>query len=79
MMGKVIKKQTEPLLCIKSTSIGTPCTDLAEYVHDCSHCKVVKGQYTGSNTQSASLIAHNPLDLPCTNVTKLDPSSPGPD
>ena len=45
---------------------------MAEYVHDCSHRKVVKGQYTGTNTQTGSLIAHNLLDLLCIDFTKFD-------
>ena len=47
--------------------------DIAEYVHNCSWCKIVKGHYTSPDTQWGSLIAHNPMDLLCIDFTRLDP------
>ena len=48
--------------------------DMAEYIQDCLHCMVTKGQYTGPDMQQDSLVFHNLMDLLCINFTKLNPS-----
>ena len=34
----------------------------------------MKGNYTDLKTKQGSIIAHNPLDLLCIDLTKVDPS-----
>ena len=48
--------------------------DIAEYIHICSWCQIVNGQYTEPHTPPGSLVANDPLDLLCITFTKIDPS-----
>ena len=47
--------------------------DASDYVGNCEHCCVSKGDYTGPHTQQGSLVANNPMDLLCIDFTKVDP------
>ena len=47
------------------------------YVKNCPQCQVAKGHYVGPKTKPSSIIANKPLDLPCVNFSKMDPSRDG--
>ena len=46
-------------------------------MRNCPYCQRVNGDYLDLKTKPCSIIAHNPLDLLCTNFTKVDPSKNG--
>ena len=51
--------------------------DASDYVANCEHCCVSKGDYTGPHTQQGSLVTNNPMDFLCMDFTKVDPSKDG--
>ena len=51
--------------------------DASDYVANCEHCCVSKGDYTSPHTQQGSIVAKNPMDLLCIDFTKVDPSKDG--
>ena len=55
----------------------TMAKDASDWVTNCHHCCVSKGDYTGPCTQQGSLVANNPMDLLCIDFTKVDPSKDG--
>ena len=47
--------------------------DATKYIKDCRQCQIAKGDYTEPNTIQVVIIAHNPMDLMCIDITKVDP------
>ena len=48
--------------------------DITKYEKDCPQCQTAKGDYTEPNTIPGVIIANKPMDLPCIDFTKADPS-----
>ena len=48
--------------------------DITKYVKDCPQCQITKGHYTEQNTIPGVIIASNPMDLVCADITKVNPS-----
>ena len=40
-------------------------------------CRKAEGPYIGPNVKKGSIIANNPMDLPCMNLATIDPSKDG--
>ena len=51
--------------------------DVTKYVKECPQCQITKGDYTVPNTIPGVIIANNPMDLVCTDFTKVDPLKDG--
>ena len=51
--------------------------DTSNWVSQCSHCQVVKGNYTTPRPKIGHLESNNPMDLLCLDFTKIDPSRTG--
>ena len=47
------------------------------WVNQCRRCQVAKGNYNTPKPKFGHLIAHNPLNLVCLDLTKVDPSKGG--
>ena len=47
--------------------------DAIKYVKDCPQCQIAKGDYTKPNTILGVIIAHNPMDLECIDLTRVNP------
>ena len=52
-------------------------TDACNWVTQCSHCQVAKGNYTTPRPKIGHLESNNPMDLLCLDFTKIDPSRTG--
>ena len=48
-----------------------------DWVTNCCHCQVARGNYNQPKPKIGHLEAHNPLDLVCLDFTKIDPSKTG--
>ena len=46
--------------------------DINCWLSQCEWCLVSKGDYTEPKTLQGSLVAHQPLELLCINLTKAD-------
>ena len=51
--------------------------DAQNWVTNCCHCQVARGDYTQPKPKIGHLKANNPLDLICLDFTKVDPSKSG--
>ena len=51
--------------------------DAQNWVTNCRHCQIARGDYNQPKPKIGHLEAHNPLDLVCLDFTKIDPSKPG--
>ena len=47
-------------------------TDTDHWLSQCKQCLVSKGDYTEPKALQDSLVAHQPLELLCTDFTKAD-------
>ena len=48
--------------------------DITNYVKHCPQYQTAKGDYVDPKMKLGTIIAHNPMDLLCINITKVDPS-----
>ena len=55
----------------------TMAADACNWVSQCSRCQVAKGNYTTPRPKIGHLESNNPMDLPCLDFTKIDPSRTG--
>ena len=55
----------------------TMAADKSNWVFQCSHCQVAKGNYTTPRPKIGHLESNNPMDLLCLDFTKIDPSRTG--
>ena len=55
----------------------TMAADVSNWVSQCSHCQVAKGNYTTPRSKIGHLKSNNPMDLLCLDFTKIDPSRTG--
>ena len=55
----------------------TMAADMSNWVSQCSHCQVAKGNYTTPRPKIGHLESNNPMDLLCLDFTKIDPSRTG--
>ena len=55
----------------------TMAVDASNWVSQCSHCQVAKGNYTTPRPKIGHLESNNPMDLLCLDFTKIDPSRAG--
>ena len=51
--------------------------DAQNWVTNCRHCQIARGDYNQPKPKIGHLEAHNPLDLVCLDFTKTDPSKTG--
>ena len=51
--------------------------DAQNWVTNCCHCQIARGDYNQPKPKIGHLEAHNPLDLVCLDFTKIDPSKTG--
>ena len=51
--------------------------DAQNWVTNCHHCHIARGDYNQPKPTIGHLEAHNPLDLVCLDFTKIDPSKTG--
>ena len=51
--------------------------DAQDWVTNCRHCQIARGDYNQPKPKIGHLEAHNPLDLVCLDFTKIDPSKTG--
>ena len=51
--------------------------DAQNWVTNCRHCQIARGDYNQPKPTIGHLEAHNPLDLVCLDFTKIDPSKTG--
>ena len=51
--------------------------DAQNWVTNCRHCQIARGDYNQPKPKIGHLEAHNPLDLVCLDFTKIDPSKTG--
>ena len=51
--------------------------DTQNWVTNCRHCQIMRGDYNQPKPKIGHLEAHNPLDLVCLDFTKIDPSKTG--
>ena len=51
--------------------------DACNWVSQCIHCQVAKGNYTTPRPKIGHLESNNPMDLLCLDFTKIDPSRTG--
>ena len=51
--------------------------DAQNWVTNCRHCQIARGDYNQPKPTISHLEAHNPLDLVCLDFTKIDPSKTG--
>ena len=51
--------------------------DAQNWVTNCCHCQIARGDYTQPRPKIGHLEANNPLDLVCLDFTKIDPSKMG--
>ena len=51
--------------------------DAQNWVTNCHHCQIARGDYNQPKPKIGHLEAHNPLDLVCLDFTKIDPSKTG--
>ena len=51
--------------------------DAQNWVTNCRHCQITRGDYNQPKPKIGHLEAHNPLDLVCLDFTKIDPSKTG--
>ena len=61
-------------LCRERFYWNTMFQDATNYGKTCPQCQTAKGDYTDPKTKPGSIIANNPMDLLCIDVTKVDPS-----
>ena len=52
-------------MCQECFYLHSMCCNAVKYVCECPQCKVMKGYYTGLNTQLGLLVTNNPMDLMC--------------
>ena len=64
-------------LCRERFYWNTMFQDVTNYVKTCPQCQTVKGDYTDPKTKLGTIIANNPMDLLCTDFTKVDPLKSG--
>ena len=64
-------KRMLDLLCYKVYWL-TMFMDTNHWLSQCEWCLVAKGDYTEPKTLQGSLVAHQPLELLCIDVTKAD-------
>ena len=55
----------------------TMAADASNWVSQCSHCQVAKGNYTTPRPKIGHLESNNPMDLLCLDFTKIDPLRTG--
>ena len=51
--------------------------DAKNWVTNCRHCQIARGNYNQPKPKISHLESHNPLDLVCLDFTKIDPSKTG--
>ena len=51
--------------------------DAQNWVTNCRHCQIARGDYNQPKPKIGHLEAHNPLDLVCLDFAKIDPSKTG--
>ena len=51
--------------------------DAQNWVTNCHHCQIARGDYNQPKPKIGHLEAHNPLDLVCLDFTKINPSKTG--
>ena len=64
-------------LCQERCYWNTMFQEVTNYVKNCPHCQTVKGDYVDPKTKPGVIIAHNPMDLLCIDLTKVDPLKDG--
>ena len=63
-----------PASCWERFYWNTMFCNVTNYVKNCPHCQTAKSDYVHPETKPGSIIAHNPQDLLCRDLTKVDPS-----
>ena len=61
-------------LCWERFYWNTMFQDVTNYVQNCPHCQTAKGDYVDPKTNLGTIKAHNPMDLLCIDLTKVDHS-----
>ena len=64
-------------LCQERFYWNTMFQDVTNYVKTCPHCQTVKVDYMDPKTKLGTIIANNPMDLLCIDLTKVDPLKSG--